>query len=230
MSSCPKDEVLAFIERLKTQASLPCSLPVLQGGRETACLEPVTWQDVDQPELIGLLAEWRQTAADAFPSQFPVTLPGTQRWLVKGVLEVPDRLLFWVKSSAAGRIGHAGLFRFDPSEASLELDNVVRGVKGALPGVMFASIQTLLAWTFENLHTSAVFLRVFSDNSRAIRLYERSGFVETMRMPLRREQEGDVVRWMEVTGEYRKPVKRYFVTMELPHAQWLTCTTRSRAA
>ena len=39
-------------------------------------------------------------------------------------------------------------------------------------------------------------------------------------MPMRREQVGDVIRWHEVDGNYRKPVERYFVTMHLSKTAW----------
>ncbi len=137
-------------------------------------------------------------------------------------MDLPDRLLFWVVAQSGQRIGHVGLFRFNYDLAQVEIDNIVRGESAVLPGVMEASVQALLNWTFQQLEISDVFLRVFSDNPRAIRLYERCGFRETMRMPLQRIADGDVVRWIEVDGSYRGEVSRYFVTMKLPRAKWST--------
>jgi RimJ/RimL family protein N-acetyltransferase len=85
---------------------------------------------------------------------------------------------------------------------------------------MYSSVQAILSWAFTTLEMQDVFLRVFSDNMRAIQLYEHCRFCETMRMPMRRVQEGDVVRWLEVDGSYRKPVERYFVTMHLSKTAW----------
>ena len=208
------DEVLAAIRAAK-QVPPAVVLPVCRDGAVIARLEPVTWADADADAAVALLAEWRGAAADAFPSQFPVTLSGTQRWLVKQLLETPDRVLFWVTAPDGRRLGHLGLFRYDPAEREIEIDNVVRGVPGEMPGVMAAALRTLLDWTFEKLGMTAVFLRVFSDNARALRLYERLGFREILRVPLARVQEGEVVRWVEVEGSYRRPVSRYFVTLGL---------------
>ena len=59
----------------------------IQKGHLIGRLEPLSWADAERPETAPILAKWRETANPFFPSQFPVTLEGTQRWLVKGVLE-----------------------------------------------------------------------------------------------------------------------------------------------
>jgi RimJ/RimL family protein N-acetyltransferase len=217
-----RTKVLQRILHLKeSQVPRDVALPVCQNGNTVAWLDPLTWADVDRPEAIALLAQWREQAADSFPAQFPVTLAGTKQWLQKQVLALPDRMLFWVATPRGQRIGHVGLFRFDFAQRHVEIDNIMRGVAEALPGIIHAAVVTLLNWTFNALQMETVFLRVFSDNARAQRLYDRCGFQETMRMPLARTQEGDVARWVEVDGTYRQPVNRYFVTMRLPRARWL---------
>src|SRR5205823_1503819 len=113
------------------------------------------------------------------------------------------------------RVGHVGLFRFDFGGPSVEVDNVVRGVEGVAPGLMYAAVQALLGWTFGELGMTSASLRVMSDNARAIRLYERCGFREALRVPLVRREEGPVVRWVEADAGHRGPVERHFVTMRL---------------
>jgi RimJ/RimL family protein N-acetyltransferase len=168
---------------------------------------------------VALLADWRKSAADAFPSQFPVTLAGTQRWLIRQLLELPERLLFWVTDSNGRRIGHVGLFHFDFLRREVELDNIVRGVHNVLPGIMEASVQTLLDWTFETLKMDALTLRVFADNIRAIHLYQRCGFQEVKLTPMTRMVEGEVIRWVEVE-DGTQLVGRYFTTMALPRSRF----------
>jgi RimJ/RimL family protein N-acetyltransferase len=222
MNESLKERVLTTISRLKQPgAARDGSLAVHMGGGVPARLVPITWEDVDRPDSIELLARWRETAADAFPSQFPVTLDGTKRWLIHGLLEVPDRLLFWVTTSLEKkRIGHVGVFHYDFDDGGFEIDNIVRGVEGALPGIIYHSLQELLTWNFNVLGMCSARLRVFAHNDRAIRLYQRLGFRETMRMPLVRVQERDVVRWVEANGTYGQPVGRYFVTMGLDRSDW----------
>src|SRR5262249_29504226 len=126
MTSSLKDRVQKLLRHCK-QAGAAVALPVVHQGRVVARLEPVSWQDAERPEAIALLARWRERANPFFPAQFPVTLPGTQRWLLKQLLEVPDRILFWVRGIDRQAVGHVGLFRFDWDGPSVEIDNIVRG-------------------------------------------------------------------------------------------------------
>jgi RimJ/RimL family protein N-acetyltransferase len=221
MDAAYQERVLSTIRNLKLAAPRSGNwFAIFDRDECMTSLDPVTWQDVDDPDSIRLLSEWREGAQNSFPAIFPVTHEGTRRWLIKQLLEVPDRLLFWVKSPQGQKIGHAGIYRIDFAERSVELDNVVRGVSRVMRGAMYSSVQAILSWAFTTLEMQDVFLRVFSDNMRAIQLYEHCRFRETMRMPMRRVQEGEVVRWLEVDGNYRKPVERYFVTMHLSKTAW----------
>jgi RimJ/RimL family protein N-acetyltransferase len=217
MDDTHKQEVLTILRWLKDGP--PGAIPVVQHGRQIASLVALTWRDVDEASSITLLAHWREQANPFFPAQFPVTFAGTRQWLIKQVLELPERLLFWVQVPGGEPIGHVGLFRFDFAAGTVEIDNIVRGREQIAPGVMTASVQTLCNWSFEALRMRALLLRVMSDNVRAIRLYRRCGFEEVLRTPLTRVQEGDVVRWVEVEGDQRLPVMRYQVTMRLFPAQ-----------
>jgi RimJ/RimL family protein N-acetyltransferase len=230
MSTFDGSGVLEIVRQLKQDGGARAHVPVYQDGRLLAHLVPVTWADSQDPEAIARLARWREGGAHGFPSQFPVTLDGTQRWAIKGLLELPDRLLFWVHGADGTPVGHVGLYRFDFDKRQTEIDNIVRGEKGILPGAMQAAVQTLIDWTFQNLGMETLFLRVFSDNAQAIRLYERCGFHETMRFPVARVDEPNCVRWVEVDGEYREPIERYFVTMRLPRAVWLQRNVAGAAA
>jgi len=214
-------QVLETIRNLKLAPAANGNwLAIFDRDEWMAGLDPVTWRDVDDPDSIRLLAAWREAAQGSFPAVFPVTLEGTRRWLIRQVLEVPDRLLFWVQGPQGQKIGHLGINRLDFAARNLELDNVVRGVPRVMRGAMYSSVQTMLNWVFVTLDMRDVFLRVFSDNTRAIQLYEHCGFRETMRMPMRRVEEDGAVRWLEVDGNHREPVARYFVTMHLPRTGW----------
>jgi len=214
MSVPDREAVLDIIRRLKDGlSSVPVACPTAAPDHAQVVLEPVTWRDADDPRAIALLAAWRGSANAFFPAQFPVTLEGTHRWLAKQLLENHDRLLFWVRAPQGERIGHLGLYRFDFDDGSVELDNVIRGVPNAVPGAMSSAVEALARWSFAVLRMRALFLRVLSDNARAIRLYEQYGFEETMRVPLVRAVEGDVVSWEPAGADCRRPIDRYFVTM-----------------
>src|SRR5437588_398790 len=92
-----QEHVLGTIRLLKQGRTAEADWqPIVHNRRTVGWLEPVTWLDADRQDAIALLANWRENAAHAFPSQFPVTLVGTHRWLIRQLLEVSDRMLFWV--------------------------------------------------------------------------------------------------------------------------------------
>jgi RimJ/RimL family protein N-acetyltransferase len=230
MANPLRDAVLDTLRRFKEVGpTAETTFPLVQQGKAVGRLEPVAWADTARPEAAALLARWRESANPFFPSQFAVTLEGTHRWLVKGLLETAARILFWVKTGEGRPVGHVGLFRFDFERGSAEVDNIVRGEPGVLPGVMQTAIEVMLGWTFDVLGIETTFLRVLSDNERALRLYRRLGYRETVRVPLERQQEGDVVHWVEARAPSGQPGERYFVTMQLPRSQWRGAGVRCAA-
>ncbi len=230
MNQSLQEHVLGAIRLLKQGRAMPADWqPIVQNRRTVAWLEPVTWLDADRQDAIERLANWRANAAHAFPSQFPVTLVGTHRWLIRQLLEVPDRLLFWVTAIDGTRVGHLGLFRFNFDLREVEIDNVVRGRMDLLPGVMQAALETLLGWTFSALHMETLALRVFADNERAIQLYRHTGFHEVAKTPMARLEEGDTIRWVEMEDAAHGPVDRYLTTMRLMRTDWLGAHPRAAA-
>lgn len=191
------------------------SLPLYNGQKQVGTLVPVTTACLTDPRSITKLARWREAAPQAFPSVAPVTVEGTARWLEKAVLGQPDRMLFWVHDNEGKPVGHAGFFRFDPESNSIEIDNVVRGEKGCSRGIMTLAVRALCAWALDHLDVATLCLRVFDDNTRAIRLYRAVGFQELFRLPLVRKEEASGHRWVEVGATHRGPVTRHFVTMRL---------------
>jgi len=191
------------------------SIPLFDGNRKLGWLAPVTGAALTDNRAISRLARWREAAADAYPAVFPVTIEGTRRWLENGVLNQPDRMLFWVIDDTGRPVGHAGFYRYDTASNSIEIDNVVRGVSGPARGIMTLAVRALCAWAFENLHVDSLCLRVFDDNPRAIRLYRATGFQEMFRLPLVCHEDLSGRRWMEAGPTHRGPVGRHFVTMRL---------------
>jgi RimJ/RimL family protein N-acetyltransferase len=221
MDNSLEKTVLSTLRRYKAIGAAPETIfPLIQKGKVIGRLAPVCWADAEQPEAVALLAKWRQRANPFFPAQFPVTLEGTQRWLVKALLETPDRILFWVRTADGRPVGHVGLFHFDFAQKSVEIDNVVRGEEGVLPGVMQTAVDALLGWVFTAFGFQATTLRVMSDNERAMELYRRLKYQEIARVPLKREEEGDVVRWVEQGAATGEANERYFVTMRLTKLEW----------
>ena len=163
--------------------------------------------------IMELLGRWRKENENWYLSQFEVTTERTTKWFIDKLTNVPDRLLFIIKSGS-DYVGHVGLFRFNFNEATCEIDNILRG-ENKYPGIIGSAIIEMMKWGAANLGLEGYTLKVLSDNPRAIRLYEKIGYVETMRIPLIRIQGKDGLEWTEAPDGYKGPVTREYVTMTL---------------
>ncbi|OGX26277.1 MAG: hypothetical protein A2787_10085 [Omnitrophica WOR_2 bacterium RIFCSPHIGHO2_01_FULL_48_9] len=190
------------------------SIPVKDRGTTIAFLQPIC-ADLGErhSEVIALLAEWRERDWDAYPTVFKVTREGTARWMQAQLIDRKDRILFLLVTPQQKIIGHLGLSNFDFAKCEAEIDSVVRGEKGILPGVMTKALEALTAWTLDELGVKRLLLRVFSDNATAIKLYERCGFKREREIPLHKIQEGDVIQYEEILPGQNLSVDRIFLLM-----------------
>jgi RimJ/RimL family protein N-acetyltransferase len=216
-----RDKVNKIIYDIKNpKAKEKFFLAMKDKGVVTGMLRPLTTLDTGRKPIITLLAKWRDKIQEWFPAQFKVTYEGTKKWLENGVIGTKDRILFMVEDKKGKPVGHVGLFRFNYIERACEIDNIVRGEDGVFKGAMFSACKTLLNWAFDSLGIEAAYLRVVSDNERAIALYEKLGYREIQRVPLVKLKEPGVTRWVEVIGRPYMEIKRYFVTMKLEKKDW----------
>lgn len=174
----------AFLKGTDRIADLHARGLVLEHGM----LLPVCELHADDEQLIAALSRWREQHADAFPTQFQVTTAGTATWLRHQLLEVEDRILFLVCDRHGHAVGHLGFAGALSGDRSLEVDNVVRG-EPAHPGLMSEAMSALLRWAAEMFGPREVHLRVFADNERAVRFYERLGFIARDAIDLHRVRE-----------------------------------------
>jgi RimJ/RimL family protein N-acetyltransferase len=172
----------------------PITIPV--GRPPAALLRPVaTRPDRINPADVRCLTEWRNRFLSAFLTEFPANDARTTRWLTDIVGPHPGKILFMVEDPGGRCFAYMGLDLIDWERGYGEADAIVRG--GDAPkGVMTAALQTLLAWAQSALGLSEVGVRVRSNNS-AVQFYEKCGFVEHKRVPLRRVDEPGMVRYVE---------------------------------
>jgi len=163
---------------------------------EAGYLLPTCALHVDDDTLIANLTNWRNTDVRVYPSQFVASRDSTRAWLRDRVLSVPDRMLFLVVNKFGHTVGHLGFANAINDECSLEMDNIVRGVKTGDPGIMTQAMVTLLDWAEEKLGPREIYLRVFDNNSHAIAFYEKLGFVRDHRLPLTKHQDGPNVNFV----------------------------------
>lgn len=213
-----RDKVNNTLKDFKTSARDDVDalcLPIIANGAPQGRLRPVTFDALQNKETVQLLGEWRSASQQWFPAQFPVTFDGTKKWLENQVLKTNDRILFMAEDNPGAVFGHVGLFRFDYKKESCELDNIIRGKEQILPGGMLLACKTLVTWAFNSLRIKVIYLRVASDNRKALKLYEKIGFREIQRTPLMKVVDRDLIRWIDVIGQPYYEVERYFVTMKL---------------
>jgi len=144
---------------------------------------------------VRLVTEWRNRFADSFLTQFDATDERTERWLVDSVGPDDTRILFMLDDAEGRTVGHMGLAFIDWEAGTAEADSVVRGREGPR-GLVTRALDAMWSWGREALGLARLRVRVRSDND-ALRFYERAGFRELHRVPLRRHEDGDGVRWAE---------------------------------
>lgn len=168
----------------------------------------------DSDENIELLTKWRNQFWDAFPEKFTATVSGTKKWLKEQVFEKDDRILFMILLNNQ-KIGHIGTYRYDKDRNSAEIDNVVRAVRSDTPGVMEKVTNHLIVWLLNDLGLDKVRLKVFSDNYKAINLYERCGMLTVGMIPLKRVYTNHGWKWEEIELRNEQYADRYFSVMEV---------------
>ncbi len=161
-------------------------------GKPIGYLAPITKHNADDERIACLLSLWRERHKQFFLSQVSFSPKGTRQWLTDIVLPDDARLLFIAHAGSGVPVGTAGVANI--TEEDGELANVLRGEPGGHPRLFrFASIA-LLDWCFNTLFLERMYLKVFSDNARAIHLYDSIGFTRTSLQALikRKSDEGIV--------------------------------------
>ena len=131
----------------------------------------------------------RPDVADQLFSERPPTRREHEDWLAALALR-SDRMEFVIVDRQLGPVGTVGLsgidFGKDEAEYGIMLgEPAARGL-----GVATLASIAILDHAFDSLGLSRVILRVFSDNERARRLYDRLGFTPAATQPSSRSKGG----------------------------------------
>jgi RimJ/RimL family protein N-acetyltransferase len=161
---------------------------------------------------VRVLTEWRNQSVQSFLTEFHATENRTARWLTDTVGPDDTRILFMIDDARGRTFGYMGLAFIDWPHGSAESDAVVRGATAA-PGTMTRALRTMLQWAQVQLGLRTFGVRVRSDNT-ALAFYRKFGFCEVRRVPLRKVECADVVRWVEDPS--LPPVEPKLVHMLLP--------------
>jgi len=155
------------------------------------------------PEIIAhddavIMSEWRNLFVTHFLTEFHATTERTKSWLVNTVGPNDSKILFMLDLPDGTTVGHIGIDLIDWKTGYAEADAIVRG-RDAPKGIMRESLLGTISWAKNQLGIKSVGVRVRSDNP-ALGFYIKIGFVETKRLPLRRIDSSDMVRWIEDVG------------------------------
>ncbi|HUD19802.1 MAG TPA: GNAT family N-acetyltransferase [Patescibacteria group bacterium] len=210
-SSPPGQKIRAIIARLKNKSFGSVSIRGII-RRTNYDLILLTRDSITDDHIVALLSRWRKKHETWFPTQFPVTRKRTKGWLKNNVINTQDRLLFMIRVHDT-YIGHVGLYRFDFEKKTCEIDNIVRGRKG-YPGLVTAAIRQMMQWGMSTFGLNGYTLQTTSDNERALRLYNKLGFVETKRIRLIHRTTRDGGEWITAPMGYKRSIQRYDVFMK----------------
>jgi perosamine synthetase len=201
----------AFLKRTARLEELFAKAIPLEGE---GVLLPICDLHTEDESLVATLSKWRAENQGAYPTRFPVTVSGTRQWLQKALLETEDRILFLVLDKYGAAVGHLGFANGVNSSGEMEVDNVVRGVKGTAPGLMLTALKSLTQWARNTIGVEHFALRVFEENEHAIRFYKRAGFSLGTRIPLRRRVDGTTESFTPILEEDSEPPDAFFLRMQ----------------
>ena len=176
--------------------------------------KPVSLRLVDlSDETISLLTSWRSKFWDGFDTKFHVTQEGTFAWIKEKILSNPDRTLFILYYNNQ-KIGHVGLSMYNEKENSVYFTDIMRGERGFAPGLMEIVFNRFVEWIQNELKISAIRLRVFQDDDKAISLYKKCGLEKIDSIPMKKQLTDDGWKWIKLE-DTTQDAKRFFDVMEI---------------
>ncbi|MDZ7804398.1 GNAT family N-acetyltransferase [Thiohalophilus sp.] len=165
-------------------------------------------------KVVESLTRWRNKFMRFFLTQFNATTERTSYWLESVVIPSPSNLLFMILDGERNLVGNFGVANI--TNEKCELDNLIRGEKGA-PKLIYFSEIALLNWLFEH-GVKKVNLHVFANNTPTIKLHKSVGFTECNRITLYEESldTGDINYTSESASD--EIVGREYIEMVIDYA------------
>ncbi len=208
-----QEGLISDLKKENFEEALSVSIDVLDAtGVVCGKLVPVGEWILGDSEKIELIRTWRQKAMRMFFAQFESTFDSTFSYLKNFSIGLKDRVLFLIFDKNQNFIGHVGLSNI--GQHSAELDNLMRGVPGGDPRLIFNAEVSILKWCFENFPVDKIIARVISYNWLVIDLHKEVGFLIGNVEPLRKFEVDGVINH-QVVQENEANVKYNAVTMEL---------------
>ncbi len=121
----------------------------------------------------------------------PVSRAFEEKWLESAVCHTATDKVFAIETLAGEYLGNCGLHSIDSINRHAELGIVIGNTDYLSRGYGTDAIQTLLRLAFDSLNLEKVHLRVYSNNTRGIRCYEKCGFETVGRLKRHRYVNGE---------------------------------------
>ena len=110
----------------------------------------------------------------------PMSLAQEEQWFEDMLSRSKEEQPMTIEISERGKwaaIGNIGFFKIDSISRSAEVGIMIGDKDYWNKGYGTEAMQLILKHGFETLNLNRIFLRVFANNPRAIRCYEKVGFV-----------------------------------------------------
>lgn len=208
-------EILRSYKQADAQQLPSYCIPIVVNGAVRGRLRPVTREVLHNTDELSKLTEWRRSSSTRFATEFAGSEESTRSWLEHQVLGADDRILFIVEDEDHTPVGQMGLLDYDETEQTCELDNLLRGQKGKFGNIMIYALIAFGEWSVRTLNLRSAYIHVLADNYRAIRIYKSFGAVEIERIPLRKVEEEDGVRWAPSPLPLVEPAEREMLKMTI---------------
>lgn len=227
-----REQTIATLKHPQDFDAMP-ELPVWRKGKIVAYLRAVP------SELKGmafadarLMAEWRNAHKTAFFTWVTSTEESTENWLAQKYFSDNQDIIFMVETTEHVPFGHVALYNFHRDVSVCEFGRVLRGPGLGPSGGMTIGAFVLLLWATVELRICKFFLDVFEDNTKAISLYERLGFIGTNAVALKRTESDGITRWEKIPEQPSSEivVDGYALRMETTAEQLLAADLDNRAA
>jgi hypothetical protein len=188
------------------------AIPVLNmTGLRVGKIVPVGGWILDDTEKIELISYWRQRNMRMYLTQFKSTFDRSLDYLENLSIAQEGRIFFLIYDISNRLVGHIGIADVDGSSG--ELDNLMRGVEGGDPRLIYFSEITLLDWCFKNLGINQSDVRILSYNWLVLALHEEVGYSFVSNFPLKKYAKDNVI-FHDIVAESESNVK-YGVTKML---------------
>lgn len=122
------------------------------------------------------------------------TMEDQLRWFARS--RKPDRKMFSLITSNGELIGHGGFVDIDGTKKKAHLRITIGNPVHWGKGLGTEATQLIVRYGFQEMELSSIWLRVLSSNPRAIRAYEKVGFVRWEEGEIAGEKERGVVRML----------------------------------